>query len=63
MALNGASDVPAADWLPQTHVKNYHNFSCVVIRFSLEVEIPLTHFSLYNKYIYTTQVKSAFGAR
>ena len=51
MALNGASDVLAADWLPQTHVKNYHNFSCVVIRFSSEVEIPLTLFRLYNKYI------------
>ena len=27
------SDVPAADWLSQTHVKNHRNFSRVVIRF------------------------------
>jgi len=32
MALNKASDVPAADWLYQ-HVKNYDNFSHVLIRF------------------------------
>ena len=33
MALNRASHVPAADWLSQTHVKNYRHFSCVVISF------------------------------
>ena len=46
MALNSASDVPAADWLPQTLVKNYHNFSRVVIRFFSEVEFPIKH-SIY----------------
>ena len=34
MALNRASDAPAADWLSQTHVTNYRDFSRVVIRFS-----------------------------
>ena len=29
MAINRASDVSAADWLSQTHVKNYRNvFTC-----------------------------------
>ena len=32
MALNGTSDVLAADWTSQTHVINYRNVSCVVIR-------------------------------
>ena len=39
MALNRASDVLAADWLSQTHVRNYRNFSRVVIRFSSVVEV------------------------
>ena len=43
MALNRANDVPEADWLSQTHVKIYRNFSRVVIRFFLEVEIPIKH--------------------
>ena len=51
MALNRASDVPAADWLSQTQVKNYSNFSCVVILLSSVVEIPIKHSSLYNKAI------------
>ena len=33
MALSRAIEVPAADWLLQTHVKSYRNFSRVVIRF------------------------------
>ena len=28
MALNRASDVPAADWLSQAHMKNYRNSAC-----------------------------------
>ena len=28
-ALNGASGMLAADWLGQTHVKNYHNFHII----------------------------------
>ena len=41
MALNRASDMPAADWLSQTQVKNYRNFLRVVIQFfSVQVEIP-----------------------
>ena len=51
MALNKASDVPAADWPSQTHVKNYRNFSCVVIRFFSVVEIStIEHTSLYSIY-------------
>ena len=49
MALNRVSDVPAANWLSQTHVKNYRNFLPVVIRFFSVVEIPIKHPSLYNK--------------
>ena len=50
MALNRASDLPAADRLSQTQfVKNYCSFSCVVIRFFSVVEIPVKHSSLYNK--------------
>ena len=33
MALNRASDAPAADWLSQTQVTNYRDFPRVVIRF------------------------------
>ena len=51
MALNRACDVPAADWLSQTHVKNYRNFSRAVIQFVSVVEIPIKHSSLYNKYV------------
>ena len=51
MALNEASDVSAADWLSQTHMKNYRNFSRVVIRLFLVEEIPIKHSSLYNKYL------------
>ena len=49
MAQNRAGDVPAADWLSQTQVKNSRNLSRVVIRFSSVVEIPIKHFSFYNK--------------
>ena len=41
--------MPVADWLPQTHVQNYRNFSRVVIQFFLVVEIPKRHSSLCNK--------------
>ena len=51
MALNEASDVSAADWLSQTHMKNYRNFSRVVIRLFLVEEIPIKHSSLCNKYL------------
>ena len=54
MALNKATDVPAADWLSQTHVKNYRHISRVVIRFFSEVEIPMKHSSLYNKLLSAT---------
>ena len=50
MALNRASNMSAADWLFQTHAKNYRNFSRVVIRLFSEVKIPIKHSSLYNKY-------------
>ena len=57
MALNRASDVPAADWLSQTLVKN-RNFSLVVTRFFLVVEIPINHFSLYNKVVLSSSSSS-----
>ena len=38
----------AADWLSQTHVKNYCNFLHVVIRFFSVVEIPIKLPSLYK---------------
>ena len=44
----------AADWLSQTHEKNYRNFSRVVLRSftgPLPVKIPINHASLCNKYI------------
>ena len=50
MALNRASYVPAADWLPQTKEKNCRYFSRVVIRFFPVVEIPIKQSSLYNNY-------------
>ena len=43
MVLNKASDMPAADWLSQTQVKNYCNFSRVVMQFFSVVEIPIKH--------------------
>ena len=49
MAPNRASDVPAADWLSQTRVKNYRYFSRVVTRFFSVLEIPIKHSSLHNK--------------
>ena len=52
MALNRASDVPAADWLSQTQKKNYRSFSGVVIRFDTlcpSGEIPVKHSISYNK--------------
>ena len=58
MALNRVSDAPAADWLSQTHVKNYRNFSRVVIRFFLVVKIPIKHSSLYNKDLGKPKIRS-----
>ena len=53
LVLNRASDVPAANWLSQTHVKYYRNFSLLVIPFFSTVEIPTKHSSLYyNKFQY-----------
>ena len=46
---NRASDMAAADWPSQTHVKNYRNFSSVTIGFFSVVEIPIKHSSLYIK--------------
>ena len=50
MALNRASDVSAADWLFQTHVKICRNFPRAVIRFFSVVEIPIKHPSLYKNH-------------
>ena len=47
MALNRATDVSAAYWPFQTHVKIYR----AVIQFSSVVEIPIKHLSLYKKNI------------
>ena len=48
-ALNRANDnMSAADSLSQTHVKNYRNFSRVVIRLFSVVEVSVKHCSLYN---------------
>ena len=55
MALNGVSDVSAADWLSQTLVKNYEKFSGVLIRLFLVVKISIKHSSLYNKYNYISK--------
>ena len=56
MALKKPNDMSTADWLSQTQVKNYRNFSHVVIPFFSAVEIPIKHSSLCNKrYYYTTQ--------
>ena len=49
MALNRGSEVSAADWLSQTHLKSHRNFLRVVVRFFSVVEIPMKHSSLYNK--------------
>ena len=49
VVLNRASDVPAADWLSQTHMKNYHNFSHVVMCFFSVVGMLTKHSSLCNK--------------
>ena len=48
MALNRASNMSGSDWLFK-YVKNYHNFSGVVIQFSSLVEIPIKHSSLRDK--------------
>ena len=52
MALNRASDMSAADWLSQTRVENYCNFSCVVKWFFSLVEVPLKHSSLCNEVVH-----------
>ena len=49
MALQTASDMSAADGLPQAHVRNDRNFSRVVIRFFSVVQIPIKHSSLQDK--------------
>ena len=45
-----ASDVSAAHWRYQTHVKLSY-FSRVLIRLFSELEILVEHYSLYNKSI------------
>ena len=59
MALNRASDVPEADWLSQTLVKN-RNFSLVETRFSLVLEIRIKHYScsLYIKVVLSSSSSS-----
>ena len=52
MAVNRTSDMSPADWLSQTDVKKYRNFSPAVIRFFSVVEVPIKHSSLYNKISY-----------
>ena len=52
MALKRASDLSAADWLSQTHVKNPRTFSFVEIWFLSVVEIPIKNSSLYNNRLY-----------
>ena len=58
MVLNWASNMSAADWLLQTHVKNLRKFSRMETRliFSKKVEIPLKHSTLYNKNNHSTLV-------
>ena len=46
-ALNRASDISAVDWLSQTHVKKYGNFSRAVTRFFSVVEIPTLSTPVY----------------
>ena len=46
MPLNRARNMLAADWLSQTHMKNYRNVSRVVIRLFSVVEISIKRFSL-----------------
>ena len=43
-ALHRASDVFAADWRSETHVKNYDKFSRAVMQFFSGGEIPIKHF-------------------
>ena len=52
VAIIKATDVSAVNWLSQTHVKNYCNFSLVEVQFVSEVEIPIKYSRLYNKVIY-----------
>ena len=49
MPLNRASDLSVADWLPQTHVKNYRIFTCGDTAFR-SGGIPIKHSSLHNKF-------------
>ena len=48
MALNTASGQSEADWPSQTHVKNCHKFSNVVIGFFSVAEILVKHSSKYS---------------
>ena len=67
MALNRASDATAADWLSQTHVTNYRDFSRVVIRFFSVVEILRTSVSIveyyYNCYHYYYGAVKTYGCQ
>ena len=49
MVLNRLSELSVADWLSQTHMKNYHNFSCVEIPLSV-VEISMKYSILYSNH-------------
>ena len=50
MSLNRESDVSAADWPSQTHVKNYGILSCAEARFLPVVEIRTEHSTLYIRF-------------
>ena len=45
MVLKRIGNVPAADWLSQTRMKNYCNFSHMVIKCFSVVEIAAKHAS------------------
>jgi len=55
LALKRASDMSAADWLSQTYVKNYRNFSRMVIRFTQRWEslytTPIYIVNFYHRYV------------
>ena len=49
-----------ADWLSQVHLKNYGNFSHVVIGFFSVAEIPIKYSSLYNKMLLNLERKTIY---
>ena len=57
MELSRLSDLSAADWLSQKHMRNYHNFSRVEVPFSA-VEISIKHSILYSNHYNRTPLIS-----